>query len=214
MAAQGTNQTEKRLSVGLLAHVDAGKTTLSEALLYRAGVIRTLGRVDHGDTFLDTDAQERSRGITIFSKQAVLPLPGCTVTLLDTPGHVDFSAEMERTLQVLDCAVLVVSGTAGVQGHTITLWQLLRRYQIPTILFINKMDIETADHQVFCKVCSRSWTSAAQTFRSRHRSFRRSCRSATMRCSRTISLPARSWTRRSRPLSRTGRCSRASLAPR
>ena len=147
MAAQGTNQTEKRLSVGLLAHVDAGKTTLSEALLYRAGVIRTLGRVDHGDTFLDTDAQERSRGITIFSKQAVLPLPGCTVTLLDTPGHVDFSAEMERTLQVLDCAVLVVSGTAGVQGHTITLWQLLRRYQIPTILFINKMDIETADRQ-------------------------------------------------------------------
>ena len=147
MAAQGSHQTEKRLCVGLLAHVDAGKTTLSEALLYRAGVIRTLGRVDHGDTFLDTDAQERSRGITIFSKQAVLPLPGCTVTLLDTPGHVDFSAEMERTLQVLDCAVLVVSGTAGVQGHTITLWQLLRRYQIPTLLFINKMDIETADRQ-------------------------------------------------------------------
>ena len=147
MNAQGTERTEKRLCVGLLAHVDAGKTTLSEALLYRAGVIRTPGRVDHGDTFLDTDAQERSRGITIFSKQAVLPLPGCTVTLVDTPGHVDFSAEMERTLQVLDCAVLVVSGTAGVQGHTITLWQLLRRYQIPTLLFINKMDIETADRQ-------------------------------------------------------------------
>ena len=147
MAAQGTNQMEKRLNVGLLAHVDAGKTTLSEAMLYQAGVIRAFGRVDHGDTFLDTDAQERSRGITIFSKQAVLPRPGGTVTLLDTPGHVDFSAEMERTLQVLDCAVLVVSGTAGVQGHTITLWQLLRRYQIPTLLFINKMDIETADHQ-------------------------------------------------------------------
>ena len=146
MAAQGSHQTEKRLCVGLLAHVDAGKTTLSEAMLYQAGVIRAFGRVDHGDTFLDTDAQERSRGITIFSKQAVLPLPGCTLTLLDTPGHVDFSAEMERTLQVLDCAVLVVSGTAGVQGHTATLWQLLRRYQVPAVVFVNKMDIGTADH--------------------------------------------------------------------
>ena len=145
MNAQGTERTEKRLCVGLLAHVDAGKTTLSEAMLYQAGVIRAFGRVDHGDTFLDTDAQERSRGITIFSKQAVLPLPGCTLMLLDTPGHVDFSAEMERTLQVLDCAVLVVSGTAGVQGHTATLWQLLRRYQVPVILFFNKMDMETAD---------------------------------------------------------------------
>ena len=114
--AQGTERTEKRLCVGLLAHVDAGKTTLSEAMLYWAGVIRTFGRVDHGDTFLDTDAQERSRGITIFSKQAVLPLPGCTLTLLDTPGHVDFSAEMERTLQVLDCAVLIISGTAAMMG--------------------------------------------------------------------------------------------------
>ena len=146
MAAQGSHQTEKCLCVGLLAHVDAGKTTLSEAMLYQAGVIRAFGRVDHGDTFLDTDAQERSRGITIFSKQAVLPLPGCTLTLLDTPGHVDFSAEMERTLQVLDCAVLVVSGTAGVQGHTATLWQLLRRYQVPAVVFVNKMDIGTADH--------------------------------------------------------------------
>lgn len=146
MAAQGSHQTEKRLCVGLLAHVDAGKTTLSEAMLYQAGVIRAFGRVDHGDTFLDTDAQERSRGITIFSKQAVLPLPGCTLMLLDTPGHVDFSAEMERTLQVLDCAVLVVSGTAGVQGHTATLWQLLRRYQVPAVVFVNKMDIGTADH--------------------------------------------------------------------
>ena len=145
MNAQGTERTEKRLCVGLLAHVDAGKTTLSEAMLYRAGVIRTFGRVDHGDTFLDTDAQERSRGITIFSKQAVLPLPGCTLTLLDTPGHVDFSAEMERTLQVLDCAVLIISGTAGIQGHTVTLWRLLRRYQVPVILFFNKMDMETAD---------------------------------------------------------------------
>ena len=145
MNAQGTERTEKRLCVGLLAHVDAGKTTLSEAMLYRAGVIRTLGRVDHGDTFLDTDAQERSRGITIFSKQAVLPLPGCTLTLLDTPGHVDFSAEMERTLQVLDCAVLIISGPSGIQSHTVTLWQLLRRYQVPVILFFNKMDMETAD---------------------------------------------------------------------
>ena len=145
MNAQGTERTGKRLCVGLLAHVDAGKTTLSEAMLYRAGVIRTFGRVDHGDTFLDTDAQERSRGITIFSKQAVLPLPGCTLTLLDTPGHVDFSAEMERTLQVLDCAVLIISGTAGIQGHTVTLWRLLRRYQVPVILFFNKMDMETAN---------------------------------------------------------------------
>ena len=140
-----TQGTEKRLCVGLLAHVDAGKTTLSEAMLYRAGVIRTFGRVDHGDTFLDTDAQERSRGITIFSKQAVLPLPGCTLTLLDTPGHVDFSAEMERTLQVLDCAVLIISGPAGIQSHTVTLWRLLRRYQVPVILFFNKMDLQTAD---------------------------------------------------------------------
>ncbi len=140
-----TQETEKRLCVGLLAHVDAGKTTLSEAMLYRAGVIRTFGRVDHGDTFLDTDAQERSRGITIFSKQAVLPLPGCTLTLLDTPGHVDFSAEMERTLQVLDCAVLIISGPAGIQSHTVTLWRLLRRYQVPVILFFNKMDVQTAD---------------------------------------------------------------------
>ncbi len=145
MNAQGTERTGKRLCVGLLAHVDAGKTTLSEAMLYRAGVIRTFGRVDHGDTFLDTDAQERSRGITIFSKQAVLPLPGCTLTLLDTPGHADFSAEMERTLQVLDCAVLIISGTAGIQGHTVTLWRLLRRYQVPVILFFNKMDMETAN---------------------------------------------------------------------
>ena len=140
-----TQGTEKRLCVGLLAHVDAGKTTLSEAMLYRAGVIRTFGRVDHGDTFLDTDAQERSRGITIFSKQAVLPLPGCTLTLLDTPGHVDFSAEMERTLQVLDCAVLIISGPAGIQSHTVTLWRLLRRYRVPVILFFNKMDVQTAD---------------------------------------------------------------------
>ena len=121
----------KRCSIGVLAHVDAGKTTLSEALLYRSGSIRKLGRVDHRDAFLDTDAIERERGITIFSKQAVLPLDGLEVTLLDTPGHVDFSSEMERTLHVLDCAILVISGTDGVQGHTRTLWRLLERYGVP-----------------------------------------------------------------------------------
>ena len=135
----------RKLVVGILAHVDAGKTTLSEALLYRSGSIRRLGRVDHGDAFLDTDAMERERGITIFSKQAVLPLETVEVTLLDTPGHVDFSAEMERTLRVLDCAVLVVSGTDGVQAHTRTLWRLLERYHVPAFLFINKMDAPGAD---------------------------------------------------------------------
>ena len=114
-----------KLTVGLLAHVDAGKTTLSEALLYAGGALRKLGRVDHADAFLDTDAQERERGITIFSKQAVLPLEGLELTLLDTPGHVDFSAEAERTLAVLDCAILVISGPDGPQGHTLTLWKLL-----------------------------------------------------------------------------------------
>ena len=131
----------KKLVVGILAHVDAGKTTLSEGLLYLGGALRRLGRVDHGDAFLDTDAQERERGITIFSKQAELTFGPLSLTLLDTPGHVDFSAEMERTLQVLDCAILVVSGTDGVQGHTRTLWQLLARHAIPTFLFLNKMDL-------------------------------------------------------------------------
>ena len=144
---------ERQLSVGLLAHVDAGKTTLSEALLYRGGRLRKLGRVDHQDAFLDTDRQERERGITIFSKQAVLPLNGLTLTLLDTPGHVDFSTEMERTLQVLDYAILVISGTDGVQGHTRTLWQLLARYHIPTFLFINKMDLPgTGRHELLDKL--------------------------------------------------------------
>lgn len=132
----------KKLVIGILAHVDAGKTTLSEGLLYLSGALRRRGRVDHKDAFLDTDAIERERGITIFSKQAVLPLgDDVQVTLLDTPGHVDFSGEMERTLQVLDCAILVVSGTDGVQGHTLTLWQLLERRGIPTFLFVNKMDL-------------------------------------------------------------------------
>ncbi len=136
-----------KLVLGVLAHVDAGKTTLSEALLYQSGAIRRLGRVDHRDAFLDTDEMERERGITIFSKQAEFPLGDLAVTLLDTPGHVDFSAEAERVLQVLDCAVLVVSGSDGVQAHTRTLWRLLERYEVPTFLFINKMDLAGTDRE-------------------------------------------------------------------
>lgn len=146
MSEQKRNTTKNQICLGLLAHVDAGKTTLSEAMLYEGGQLRRLGRVDHQDAFLDTDVQERERGITIFSKQAVLPLEHTAFTLLDTPGHVDFSSEMERTLQVLDYAVLVISGTDGVQSHTRTLWRLLERYNVPTFLFINKMDIDGADH--------------------------------------------------------------------
>ena len=131
---------ENRLVIGILAHVDAGKTTLSESLLYLSGSIRKMGRVDHGNAFLDTYELERARGITIFSKQAVFEIGNTKVTLLDTPGHVDFSAEMERTLSVLDYAVLLISGADGVQGHTRTLWRLLNRYEIPTFLFVNKMD--------------------------------------------------------------------------
>jgi len=147
MGATSGNNPKKHICVGLLAHVDAGKTTLSEGLLYRTGAISRLGRVDHRDAFLDTDDIERSRGITIFSKQAIFDLPTARVTLLDTPGHVDFSAETERTLQVLDCAVLVVSAPDGVQGHTQTLWRLLRRRHIPVFLFINKMDLPTAGRE-------------------------------------------------------------------
>ena len=138
----------KKLVIGILAHVDAGKTTLSEGMLYLSGSINKLGRVDHKDAFLDHNNLERERGITIFSKQAILPMPEVEITLMDTPGHVDFSAEMERTLQVLDYAVLVISGTDGVQSHTETLWRLLRRYQIPTFVFINKMDLAGADKPV------------------------------------------------------------------
>ena len=130
----------KNLVVGLVAHVDAGKTTLGEAMLYRSGQLRRPGRVDHGDTFLDTDVQERERGITIFSKQARLEWKDLRLTLMDTPGHVDFSSETERVLRVLDAAVLVISGPDGVQSHTLTLWRLLRSYGVPTLLFINKMD--------------------------------------------------------------------------
>ena len=121
----------KRLTLGILAHVDSGKTTLSESLLYHAGILRKQGRVDHKDAFLDTDELERERGITIFAKQARLPLPDADFTLLDTPGHVDFSAEMERTLQVMDYAILVISGSEGVQSHTQTLWKLLHHSHVP-----------------------------------------------------------------------------------
>ena len=139
------SSVQKNLCAGLLAHVDSGKTTLTEAMLYRSGALRRAGRVDHGDAFLDHHALERSRGITIFAKEARLTLPHTALTLLDTPGHADFSAEMERTLAVLDYAVLIISGTAGVQSHTETLWRLLERYRIPTFLFINKMDQPGAD---------------------------------------------------------------------
>ncbi len=137
----------KRLVVGVAAHVDAGKTTLSEALLYRAGEIRKLGRVDNGDTFLDNDPIERRRGITIFSKQAIMRTDSAEYTLLDTPGHVDFSAEAERALAVLDCAILVISGTDGVQSHTRTLWELLERFHVPVFVFVNKMDISHKSEQ-------------------------------------------------------------------
>lgn len=136
---------KKHICAGILAHVDAGKTTLSECLLYETGTIRSMGRVDHRDTFLDTDVMEKERGITIFSKQAVINWQGTQITLLDTPGHVDFSAEAERVLQVLDVAVLVISGADGVQGHTETLWKLLKQHHVPVILFVNKMDLLGTD---------------------------------------------------------------------
>jgi len=142
---------KERLVIGILAHVDAGKTTLSEGILYLTGSIRTLGRVDNRNAFLDTYELERARGITIFSKQAIFELGEKQVTLLDTPGHVDFSAEMERTLMVLDYAVLVVSGADGVQGHTETLWRLLERYHVPTFLFMNKMDQAGTDREALLK---------------------------------------------------------------
>lgn len=135
----------KRIVTGILAHVDAGKTTLSEALLYATGNVRKLGRVDHGDAFLDTNTMERQRGITIFTEPAIITTPNLTLTLLDTPGHVDFSAEMERTLAVLDYAILVISGADGIQGHTETLGRLLKRYNVPTFIFVNKMDAPAAD---------------------------------------------------------------------
>ena len=143
--AHGKETSVKRIVTGIVAHVDAGKTTLSEALLYATGTTRRLGRVDHGDAFLDTDAMERARGITIYTEPAVMRVGEAELTILDTPGHVDFSAETERTLQALDYAILVVSAADGVQGHTLTLWRLLRRYHVPVFVFVNKMDAPGAD---------------------------------------------------------------------
>ena len=127
----------KKLVIGILAHVDSGKTTLSEAILHHTGAIRTLGRVDHRDSFLDNNDLEREKGITIFSKEARFEMPSSSFTLLDTPGHVDFSSEAERTLSVLDYAILVISGSEKVQSHTVTLWRLLKKYNVPTFIFVN-----------------------------------------------------------------------------
>ena len=164
MAGSFEKRPEKHICAALLAHVDAGKTTLSEALLYRTGAIRKLGRVDHGDAFLDTDSQERERGITIFSKQAELEYDGTTFMLLDTPGHVDFSAEMERTLQVLDIAILVISGKDGVQGHTATLWKLMEKYRLPVFIFVNKMDLDGTDRAAIMAELRRSLGSGCMEF--------------------------------------------------
>ena len=147
----GDQSSKRKISAGLLAHVDAGKTTLSEALLYVSGTRRQMGRVDHRDAFLDTHDLERSRGITIFSKLALMQTPHLDITLVDTPGHVDFAAEAERTMPVLDCAVLVINGTDGVQAHTMTLWELLRRNGVPTFLFINKMDLPGKSREALLK---------------------------------------------------------------
>ena len=147
MGEVSQNNQKKPLCAALIAHVDAGKTTLSEALLYVNGARRVLGRVDHADAYLDTHDLERQRGITIFSKQAMLETTNRSVTLVDTPGHVDFAAETERVLPILDCAVLVISGTSGIQAHTVTLWKLLERYEVPTFLFISKMDLPGADKE-------------------------------------------------------------------
>ena len=158
----------KKITVGILAHVDAGKTTLSEGLLYVSGALRKLGRVDHGDAFLDTDTLERERGITIFSKQAILTAGDTELTLLDTPGHVDFSAEAERTLSVLDYAVLVISGTDGVQSHTRTLWKLLEAYQVPVFLFINKMDLAGAERETLLNELQKKLSAGCIDFTAAH----------------------------------------------
>ncbi|MBO5383038.1 MAG: GTP-binding protein, partial [Ruminococcus sp.] len=135
----------KRLVTGIFAHVDSGKTTLSEAILYNCGEIRSLGRVDHKNSFLDNHFIERDRGITVFSKQAVFRTADCEFTLLDTPGHIDFSAEAERTMQILDYAILVISASDGIQGHTETLWSMLRQYNVPVFIFVNKTDMNVRD---------------------------------------------------------------------
>ncbi len=171
MGETSENKPDKHICVGILAHVDAGKTTLSESILFEAGVIKSTGRVDNGDAFLDTDSQERARGITIFSKQAVFSYgkdrKGQTdtyITLLDTPGHVDFSAEMERALWVMDYAILVISGADGVQGHTKTLWSLLQRYGIPVFLFVNKMDQAGTDMDILMEDIHRNFGDACVNF--------------------------------------------------
>lgn len=146
--------------IGMLAHVDAGKTTLSEAMLYRAGRLRRLGRVDHGDAYLDNNDLERERGITIFSKPARLTVHDLDLTIVDTPGHVDFSAEMEHTLSVLDYALLVVDATSGLEGYIDTLWRLLARYGVPTFMFVNKMDLSGADLQRIIDLGRRRWPQA------------------------------------------------------
>lgn len=155
---------KKHICIGLLAHVDAGKTTLSEALLYQTGTRRTLGRVDHRDAFLDTHTLERARGITIFSKQALLQTRQLNITLLDTPGHADFSAEAERVMQVLDCAVLIISGTDGIQAHTATLWKLLERYHVPVFVFINKMDLPGKEKDALLAQLQRNFGSGCMDF--------------------------------------------------
>ena len=154
----------KKIIIGILAHVDAGKTTLSESMLYLSGKIRKLGRVDNKDAYLDTYELERARGITIFSKQAMLEMNDTQLTLLDTPGHVDFSAEMERTLQVLDYAILVISAADGVQGHTQTLWRLLAMHQIPVFLFVNKMDQEGTNKEKLIKELKKSFSDGCIDF--------------------------------------------------
>ncbi len=167
-------QAVKNLVIGILAHVDAGKTTLSEALLYLSGKLKKLGRVDHRDSFLDTDRLERARGITIFSKQALLRAGGTELTLMDTPGHVDFSAETERTLAVLDYAVLVISASDGVQAHTETLWRLLRRRQIPCFLFVTKMDLPGTDEAALMEELQRRLSESCVDFSRRGPDFEES----------------------------------------
>ena len=176
----------KHTVLGILAHVDAGKTTLSEAMLYCSGRLKTLGRVDHKNSFLDTHTLERERGITIFSKQALLDLPHTHVSLLDTPGHVDFAAEAERTLQVLDYAVLVISGTDGVQAHTDTLWRLLRRYRVPTFLFVTKMDLPGPGRETILAELQRELDESCQAADGADRDERFALWVRTRRCRGTV----------------------------
>ena len=187
----GGQPKKQQISIGLLAHVDAGKTTLSEALLYCSGARRTLGRVDHRDSFLDTHDLERSRGITIFSKQALLETENRAVTLVDTPGHVDFSTEAERILPILDCAVLVISGSDGVQAHTVTLWKLLERYHVPTFLFINKMDLPATEKGKLLSDLQSQLSAGCLDFGGILRRSRKPAPCATRHCWKAIWKPAK-----------------------